>query len=290
MSAPPDETAISDRITRWLRCPVSHEPLTVQGGEILCRASGFRGKVRDDVAVMLPEASESFFDGTFKAMVHGKGNKGEWDFCYARQTELLTRALKPGMVFLDIGCGPALPYAVPEGVTAIGLEPSFLSIRENRQLHLRVFGTAYTLPLATASVDAVACFYSVHHMVGEKSGDAVSNAGRAFAEIARVLKPGGTVFVFEMTPSALFAAAQDLGWDLAKRVLGAKLDMYFFPAERMEAIGLKAFPAGTVLEKASYEVSAFTTFAPVFSIPWFKVPRIIYPLGARLYKWRTPPL
>ena len=119
------------------------------GTDIACEGSGFRGSIRDGVAVMLPEGTGSFFDDKFHVMKHGKDNKGEWDFCYARQTELLSDSLKPGMLVLDIGCGPVLPYRKPEGVNIVGLEPSFHSIRVNEQLDLRVYGSAYSIPCRT---------------------------------------------------------------------------------------------------------------------------------------------
>jgi len=288
MSTPSDPSATSARITRWLRCPACHAPLTVTGGEILCPSSGFRGSIRDDVAVMLPEATESFFDDTFEFMMHGKLNPGDWSFSYAQQVESLTKSLKPGMLLVDVGCGPGLPYAKPDGVEIIGLEPSFKSIRVNRQVDLRVFGSAYAMPLADASVDAIVCFYAIHHMVGEKVNDSISNLSRAFREFGRVLKPNGTLFVFEMTPIALFQCIQALGWNLGRQLIGKKLDMRFFSAREVKAVGGQALPKGTILEMTEFKVSPFTIFAPVFSLPRIRIPRFMYPLAPRLYKWRMP--
>jgi len=286
MSSPQGSTSTDERITRWLRCPTSHGKLAVLNGAISCTGSEFHGSIRDDVAVMLTDFPESFFDDKFHVMKHGGDKKGEWDFCYAKQTELLTESLKPSMLVLDVGCGPVLPYSRPEGVEIIGLEPSFHSIRENHQVDLRVFGTAYSVPMADSSVDTVVCFYAIHHMVGDSVDSNLSNVGRAFSEFGRVIKPGGSLLVFEMTPMALFSISQSLFWNIAKRILGKRLDMHFFTASQLREIGSKSLPVGAQLEMVDFEAPWLTMFAPIFSIPNFKIPRILYPLKPRLYKWR----
>jgi SAM-dependent methyltransferase len=288
MSSAPDISATAERITRWLRCPSSHELLSVSNGEIFCPTSNFRGMIRDDVAIMLTEISESFFDDKFHVMKHGKENAGEWSFCYAKQTELLSASLKPDTLVLDVGCGPVLPYRKPDGVHIIGLEPSFHSIRVNHQVDLRVFGTAYSMPIKDASIDTLVCFYAVHHMVGNTIRATIANVSRAFAEFGRVLKPGGSLLVFEMSPVPFYSISQRLFWNGLKRILGRRLDMHFFTAKQMESIGSKTLPVGAGFEIVAFKTSAFTTFAPLFSIPRFKVPRFVYPLGSKLYKWQMP--
>jgi ubiquinone/menaquinone biosynthesis C-methylase UbiE len=283
----PDQPDTAAKVKRWLRCPVTHQPLTIVDGGIECSASGFRGIIRDDVAVMIKQ-TPSFFDDKYQLMMRTDQNEGEWKFCYAQQTALLSSYLKPGMLVLDVGCGPALPYARTEGVSVIGLEPSFHSIKVNSQVDLRVCGSAYAIPMADASVDVVTCFYSIHHMAGASRQETSSSVTQAFREFRRVLKPGGLLFIFEMTPIIIFSAAQAIGWNALKRLLGPKLDMYFFSVQELDGIARSAFPPKTVLEKIFFGTSAFTAFPPVFSLPWLKVPRIVYPLDPKLYKWRMP--
>ncbi len=286
--SPGSETSTEEKIVSWLRCPDSHGALSVSNGAITCAASGFKGSVRDDVAVMLPETSGSFFDDKFHVMVHGKENQGEWDICYARQTDFIMRSLKAGMRVVDIGCGPVLPYEKPDGVSIVGLEPSFHSIRVNRQVDLRVFGTAYSMPFADASIDAIICLYAVHHMVGQTVAEGISNVKRAFSEFGRVLKPGGMLLVFEMTPVPAFGIAQGLLWNGVKRLIRDKLDMRFYGERELRDIGSATFPRGASFETMAFETSPFTRFAPIFSLPKFRVPRFVYPLGSYLYKWQMP--
>jgi len=288
MNIPGSEAEVAERIVGWLRCPQCHGQLEVSGTEILCPTSGFRGSIREEVAVMMPDTAESFFDAKHTVMKHGRLNPGEWALCYAQQTEHLARSLKPGMRVVDIGCGPSLPYDRQAGVGVVGLEPSFQSIRENLQVDLRVFGTAYSMPMGDASADAIICFYSVHHMAGATREESRSNASRALREFGRVLKPGGALYIFEMSPKPHFWCFQRLFWNTLKRMIGKNLDMHFSSADELEALGRSALPAGVAVTKTEFKASPFTLLPPVFSLPKFKVPRFIYPLNPVLVEWRMP--
>ena len=280
--------AIPPDLYTLLRCPGTGTLLTREGNRLTSTASGFEGSIVDDVAVMLPATHRSFFDDKFEIMREGHKAEGEHRFCYEQQMELLESYLEPGMIALDIGCGPSLPYRKPAGVKIIGLEPSFHSIKANAECDLRVYGSAYEIPLADQSVDVVVCIYSIHHMVGATQAETRDNVRRAFTEFGRVLKPNGHLLVFEMTPLSLFAAAQHLGWNLARRLFPGVLDMYFWSAKDIIDLGRRTLPAGSQPEKVFFGTSAFIWFPPAFSLPWLRVPRLIYPLDAKLYKWRMP--
>ncbi len=273
-------------VEKFLACPRSHQPVLVSGDQITCGGSAFSGSLRDGVAVMMPSTQSSFFDNKFEVMRSGHESEGEWSFCYAQQTKLLSSYLRPGQVILDVGCGPSLPYERPPGTITIGLEPSFHSIRANHDVDLRVYASAGEIPMADRSVDVVVCFYSIHHMVGSSRKQTIANVRRAFSEFGRVLKPDGLLFVFEMTPITLFSLAQTALWNLARRMAPSKLDMYFWSADSLAGMGTSQLPTGSTLEKIFFGASAFTMFPPAFSLPWIKVPRLIYPLDAKLYKWR----
>jgi ubiquinone/menaquinone biosynthesis C-methylase UbiE len=171
----------------------------------------------------------------------------------------------------------------------VGLDPSVHSIRANGDVGLRVNGSATEIPMADASVDVVVCFYSIHHMVGRTIEETRGNVGRAFREFGRVLKPEGSLFVFEMTPIAPFYAFQRLLWNAVRRLAPRTLDMYFWSASSLAAVARENLPPGAAPEKLFFGTSAFTSIPPVFNLPWFKVPRLFYPLDAKLYRWRMPP-
>ncbi len=281
------ETA--EAVARLLACPVGHGRLTVAGDVITSAEPAFRGQILDGVAMMTGSIQKSFFDDKYETMRLGHQKEGEWAFCYAQQTALLTSYLLAGQVVLDVGCGPSLPYSVPPGVTVVGLEPSFNSIRVNRDVSLRVNGIAAAIPMADASVDAVVCFYSIHHMVGGTIEATRANVAAAFREFARVLKPGGSLFIFEMTPIGPFYAAQAVLWNAARRMAPRILDMYFWSADALARVARENLPEGAAPEKLFFGTSAFTAIPPVFNLPWFKIPRLFYPLDAKLYRWRMVP-
>jgi ubiquinone/menaquinone biosynthesis C-methylase UbiE len=280
------ETA--EKIRNLLVCPRSHAPLTIEGDRLICASSGFVGRIRDGVAVTMESETASFFDDKFHVMSKGHDNEGEWNLCYAQQCSLLLDRLESGQTVLDVGCGPGLPYRIPAGVTVIGLEPSFSSIRANAEVTLRVNGTATAIPMASGSVDAVVCFYSIHHMVGKDLSVTRETVEKAFGEFGRVLKPGGALFIFEMAPIASFAVLQRKFWNIARRLMSDTLDMHFWPAKELATIGAKSLPSGAVLEEREFHSSAFSLIRPIFSMPWLKVPRFGHPLRPRLYLWRMP--
>ena len=125
-------------------------------------------------------------------------------------------------------------------------------------------------------------------MVGKSARDAHLNVERAFGEFGRVLKPGGALFVFEMAPAPFFQLVQALCWDVAKRLLRAELDMHFFSARSMRRIGQEMLPKGSTMEMTPFRISPFTTIAPIFALPRFKVYKVLFPLNAVLYKWHMP--
>jgi ubiquinone/menaquinone biosynthesis C-methylase UbiE len=287
-ACPSGALATTDRIARWLCCPLSRQPLVVDGGTIRCPVSGFLGVLRDDVAVMVPELPSSFFDDKYHIMKHGRENAGEWELCYAKQTALFSAQLRPGMRVLDVGCGPSLPYAKPDGVSIIGIDPSFNSIRENGLVDLRVAGSACAMPVPDASIDAVVCFYSIHHMTGGSAQENEEQVARALGEFGRVLKPGGALFVYEMSPSLPYAALQKIGWNLARRVLGRNLDVYFWPPSTLREIASRKLPRGARFQVVNFDAAPFTLISPIFTLPRIKMPRFLYPLHTRLYQWQMP--
>ncbi len=90
----------------------------------------------------------------------------------------------------------------------------------------------------------------------------------------------------DVAPWRPVTGAQRVGWDIAKRILGTKLDMFFWPPEVLVAAGHAHLPAGTVLRSRTFQVPAGTTFAPVFAVPWIRIPRLLYPFAVCMYQWR----
>jgi ubiquinone/menaquinone biosynthesis C-methylase UbiE len=162
-----------------------------------------------------------------------------------------------GRTLLDIGTGTGrvLELFGARGVAGTGLDLSPAMLRVARanlaraglaDAHVRQ-GDMYRLPWGEPSFDAVT-FHLVLHFADEP--------GRALAEAARVLKPGGRLVVVDFAPHDLdslrtehahrrlgFADAEMRGWMRAAGLVpgravslpGAKLTVCLWPAERPAA-------------------------------------------------------
>jgi SAM-dependent methyltransferase len=291
-----DQTSRSQVVSRWpeplveqirtlLVCPECRQPLDAGQEKLWCQGCGFEGAIRDDVVVLGKAAAASYFDDKFLVMRDGHSREGgDWEFAYAQQVAFLERYLRTGSMLLDVGCGPSIGYKKPDGCFLAGLEYSFPSIRSNRDVDLRICGSAAALPFAEGAVDVVICFYSLHHMVGESVHESRTILEKVLGELGRVLKPGGHLVVFEMRPWWPFRIAQRSLWSAARKVLGGRLDMYMWPQSALEPPGKARIP-GARFEVRVFDTSMLQTFSPVFAIPWLKVPRVLYPLSPVAYVW-----
>lgn len=280
---------IPSHIEKLLACPNAHLPIRVFEERIVCDQCGFEGQMKDGVAIMMESSATSYFDDKYEVMQAGhEGGSPAWNFGYKQQVRLFESYLKPGMTVLDVGCGPTLLYQPPKNCSVIGLEPSFNSIRANKNVQVRLQASAAGIPLASHSVDCVVCFYSIHHMVGTSISDTRTNVHCALKEFGRVLRNGGELFIFEMTPMYFFAMFQNLLWNQARSRIPNLLDMYFWQGNDLRNAAAKFLPTGSLLKITVFRDSVFTVFPPVFSLPWLKIPRFLYPLTPKLYQWKMP--
>ncbi|MGI5341190.1 SAM-dependent methyltransferase [Streptomyces sp. CA-181903] len=151
--------------------------------------------------------------------------------------------LRPGMRALDVGSGvggPALTIAAYSGahVTGLDLHPGRTEHARRRatDLGLRdrtafVEGDAVRMPFDDASFDVVYAFEAICH---------TADKGRAHAEIARVLKPGGLSIGYE------WLAADGLSAEDVRRLIEPLCRYYALPqlatparlAEQLRCAGL----------------------------------------------------
>ena len=102
--------------------------------------------------------------------------------------------LTPGMAVLDLGCGRGgVLEQLGTAVSApFGIDPDGQSLVEHRLTHMpRAVALADDLPLRSGQFDAVVCSWVLEH---------VAQPTHVFAEVARVLRPGG--FFVLLTPNA----------------------------------------------------------------------------------------
>ena len=102
-----------------------------------------------------------------------------------------------GLQAVDVGCGGGrvARQLVALGAQVLGVEPDPVQAARNREAE-PVSGLSFAeapgqaLPVANASVDLVIFSFSLHHVPAE-------HMAGALAEARRVLKPNGTLCVFE---------------------------------------------------------------------------------------------
>lgn len=101
--------------------------------------------------------------------------------------------------YLDIGCGTG-NYTIEfskRGVKMIGIDPSeaMLSIARSRSSQVQwVNGKAESMSLGSGTVDGVLAVLTTHHW---------SNQEKGYAELGRVMKPGGRLVIFTATPEQM---------------------------------------------------------------------------------------
>ena len=273
---------------RYLVCPSCHGPFTQEDMAFLrCAACGFFGRIADGVAVMMERAAPTYFDDRHKVMSEGKHDAATWSIFYESQARRVKECIKADSIVLDVGCGPGIPYERVVDFLLIGMDPSYESIRANAAVDIPVYGQSDALPLPARSIDVILCFYSIHHMTGETLFENFMKVDGAFREFSRVIRPGGSVMVFDLSPWWPWAILGNAIWNLARRTIGAKLDMYFWRDSALKRLGQSLF-RGATFHIETFRNPLHTTFPPIFSLPALKIPRVLYPFDINLYQWDFP--
>jgi demethylmenaquinone methyltransferase/2-methoxy-6-polyprenyl-1,4-benzoquinol methylase len=121
-------------------------------------------------------------------------NRGE----QYRRDAMVRAGVGPGQRLLDCACGTGVMAAHAQELVGadgevIALDPSLpmLVVAAERGVRHRIAAIAERLPLPDGSVDVITMGYALRH---------VADLGVAFAEFARVLRPGGQLLILEMVP------------------------------------------------------------------------------------------
>ena len=146
-----------------------------------------------------------------------------------RRRAIALAGIEPGLTVLDVGAGTGdLSFAAAARgarVIALDLSPGMLAVlvhraitegRERIQPIQPIVGTAERLPLADASVDRIVSGFTVRN---------VGDLARTFAELRRVLRPGGRAVVLELShpPGRAFARLYSFYFDRIAPALAALL-------------------------------------------------------------------
>jgi phosphatidylethanolamine/phosphatidyl-N-methylethanolamine N-methyltransferase len=171
-----------------------------------------------------------------------------------RRRSLALLALAPGERLLIVGCGTGadLPF-VPAGVAVLATDLTPAMLQQARAharpgIEYRVMdGMALELPDGTAGADGGGFDAAILHMVLE----VIPDPARCLAEVARVLRPGGRLAVFDkfLPESARPGALRRAGLAL--------LDFVFTSTNRRMGEMLAASGAPFVVETDERSVASY---------------------------------
>ncbi len=188
--------SIAPEYLRLLACPRTGEPLAERDGALVAASGGNRYRVS---AAGIPLFAEDFlgedarrqqahYDRVARAYIENLGYPHTQEYARYLDDELLAEiGPAPLGIAAEICCGrgEALRLLRTQVRCAIGVDVSermLEAARADLPEYLFVQGDATRLPIASASLDSVLMFGGIHH---------VNDRARLFAEVARVLKPGG---------------------------------------------------------------------------------------------------
>ncbi len=156
------------------------------------------------------------------AWIASQGAHGDFTRQYVLDPVMTARIAGRGFVTaLDIGCGEGrfVRMMAQHGIAAIGIDPTPGLIEEARRRDptgdYRI-GHAEALDIAEASVDLVVSYLSLID---------IEQMQAAIAEMARVLKPGGTLLIANL--NGFNTAGADRGW--IRNWLGQRV---YYPLDR----------------------------------------------------------
>jgi len=206
---PSDRTEkIATRLS-LLRCPESGFPVTLDGDELVT-AAGRRYPVSPDgvpiFATTAPGSDANRQEQHYDAVAGAYARNLEYPHTRAYQAYLDAALFEavgaaPLGTLAEICCGTGAAIKLFDGryATAVGIDISTAMLAyaatENADRRAAfVQGDATRLPLSDSSFDTVAMLGGIHH---------VNDRAALFAEVARILKPGGR-FIFREPVSDFF--------------------------------------------------------------------------------------
>ena len=167
-----------------LRAASAMPPVVARPAQLRDRAS------REQWTQALFNNSAAGYDRSSGALMGGLGR------AYRRRM-LQAAGLRPGMSLLDVGSGTGVCALLAQEIVGaagrvVALDPSsgMLAVARARGVRETIIGCAEQLPFPSASFDCVSMGYMLRH---------IEDMHTVFAEVLRVLRPGGRIVLLEVT-------------------------------------------------------------------------------------------
>jgi ubiquinone/menaquinone biosynthesis C-methylase UbiE len=198
--------------------------------------------------------------------------------------ERIKRLLAPHMrgLVLDVGSGGVSDFGSEDGRTVVALDNVFEFLRDGRTPNvLSVAGDVRALPLRTGSADRVIIQHVIHHLTSDVVAENLRNVRAAVAESARVLAPGGRLFLIDSTTTRSLDLLQRSVYTIsyhALKALGRPMVFILSPSTLCRMCRRSGLDPDTVL---TIEWGDMTEASQAL-FPWLRFPLKYTPVRLRL--------
>lgn len=198
--------------------------------------------------------------------------------------ELVAERLHAGLSGTVLGIGGLWEgFELPAAGRVIVADPSTDMLAALPRDVEPLVADARSLPLPDASVDHIVLSLVLHHITGRGAFQSRSAVRQALVEGARVLKPGGRIWIREwVTPRPVYAV-ELLAAPLTQRLLGlAGVPLVVMHSQQFYERALHAAGFDDVQAERPHASAdrPLEFVAPVLGLPWFRIPRVLYPVTA----------
>ena len=245
-------------------------------------------KQGDGATIMANEGLQNFYGYAKRKIVPSL------DYSQTVYENVLTAEIPAGAKWLDVGCGHHLlpPWRLAQervlfaaAKQIVGMDYDFPSLLKHRTISQKIQATADRLPLAENYFDVATANMVVEHL---------DNPQIQFAEINRVLKPGGVFIFHTVNENGYFArlrkiVPEALVKKLTRLLDGRAADDVFavqYKANRAETINALARKTNFTVEKIKLLSSdaVFAVIPPLAVVELFWIKLL---MRSSLRRWRT---